>query len=75
MPLRSCQVADKEINMAEIKGKCGGKRWATSTHSLTGKVYYYKADKELVSVLDNQENRNRFINDAVREKSEKEGLL
>lgn len=68
-------MADKEINMAGIKGKCGGKRVGAGRPSLTGKAYYYKADKELVSVLDNQENRNRFINEAVREKSKKEGLL
>ena len=68
-------MADKEINMAGIKGKCGGKRVGAGRPSLTGKAYYYKADKELVSVLDKQENRNRFINDAVREKSEKEGLI
>lgn len=53
----------------------GGKRVGAGRPSLTGKAYYYKADKELVSVLDKQDNRNRFINDAVREKSEKEGLL
>ena len=53
----------------------GCKRVGAGRPPLTGKAYYYKADKELVSVLDNQENRNRFINDAVREKSEKEWLL
>ena len=53
----------------------GGKRVGACRPSLTGKAYNYKADKELVPVLDNQENRNRFINDAVREKSEKEGLI
>lgn len=53
----------------------GGKRVGAGRPSLTGKAYYYKADKELVSVLDKQDNRNRFINDAVREKSKKEGLL
>lgn len=59
----------------KAKGNWGGKREGAGRPALTGKAYYYKADKELVSVLDNQENRNRFINDAVREKSEKEGLL
>ena len=61
--------------MNKIKNTHGGKRVGAGRPPLTGKAYYYKADKELVSVLDNQENRNRFINDAVREKSEKEGLL
>lgn len=68
-------MAYKKIDMVGIKGKSGGKRNCAGRPSLTGKAYYYKADKELVSVLDKQENRNRFINEAVREKCEKEGLL
>ncbi|WP_314712424.1 hypothetical protein [Prevotella pallens] len=65
----------KEINMAGAKGKSGGKRIGAGRPAITGKAYNYKADKDLIPILDKQENRNRFINDAVREKSEKEGLL
>lgn len=65
----------KEINMAGAKGKSGGKRIGAGRPAITGKAYNYKADKDLIPILDKQNNRNRFINDAVREKSEKEGLL
>ena len=65
----------KDINMAGAKGKSGGKRIGAGRPAITGKAYNYKADKDLIPILDKQENRNRFINDAVREKSEKEGLL
>ena len=68
-------MADKEIDMAGIKGKCGGKRVGAGRPAITGKAYNYKADKDLIPILDKQDNRNRFINDAVREKSEKEDLL
>lgn len=55
----------------------GGKRTGAGRPKTfdIGKSYSYKADKDLVPILDKQDNRNRFINDAVREKSEKEGLL
>lgn len=66
---------NEEINMAGAKGKSGGKRIGAGRPAITGKAYNYKADKDLIPILDKQENRNRFINDAVREKSEKEGLL
>ena len=42
---------------------------------ITGKAYYFKADKDLINVLDSQENRNRFINNAVREKLIKDRLI
>lgn len=61
--------------MVGIKGKSGGKRKGAGRPTITGRSYYYKADKDLVSVLDSQQNRNRFINDAVREKSKRENLL
>lgn len=61
--------------MVGIKGKSGGKRKDAGRPRITAKAYNYKADKDLIPVLDEQDNRNRFINDAVREKSEKEGLL
>ena len=39
------------------------------------KSYHYKADGDLIPVLDKVENRNGFINAAVREKAEREGLM
>ena len=39
------------------------------------KGYYYKAEGDLIPVLDKVENRNGFINAAVREKAEREGLM
>ena len=39
------------------------------------KGYYYKAEGDLISVLDNVENRHGFINAAVREKAERDGLM
>ena len=68
-------MANKKINMVGIKGKSGGKRIGAGRPAITGKAYNYKADKDLIPILDKQDNRNRFINEAVREKSEKEGLL
>jgi len=38
------------------------------------KGYYYKAEADLIPVLDKVENRNGFINAAVREKAERDGL-
>ena len=35
---------------------------------MTGKAYNYKADIDVVPILDSVSNRNRFINDAVRAK-------
>lgn len=39
------------------------------------KSYHYKADGDLIPVLDKVANRNGFINDAVREKAERDGLM
>ena len=39
------------------------------------KDYHYKADGDLVQVLDSVGNRNGFINQSVREKSIRDGLL
>lgn len=62
--------------MVGIKGKCGGKReGAGRKRVLFGKSYHYKADVDLVNIIDSQSNKNRFINDAVREKAEKEKLM
>ena len=52
-----------------------GKRKGVGRPNLTGKVYCYKADKDLINLLDNTENRNRFINEAVREKLIKDRLI
>jgi hypothetical protein len=54
------------------KKKSGGKKQGAGRPSIIGKSYHYKADADLVPVLDMQINRNRFINDAVREKIEKD---
>lgn len=62
-------------DMAGIKGKYEGKREGVGRPSLIGKCYNFKADKDLVAILDSQSNRNRFINDAVREKAKKEKML
>ena len=39
------------------------------------KSYHYKAEADLIPVLDSVDNRNGFINVAVREKAEREGLI
>lgn len=39
------------------------------------KSYHYKADSDLIPVLDKVANRNGFINAAVREKAKREGLM
>ena len=39
------------------------------------KSYHYKADCDLTPVLEKVDNKNRCINDAVREKAEREGLM
>ena len=59
----------------KIKNTHGGKRVGAGRPAITGKAYNYKADKDLVPILDAQDNRNRFINDAVREKSIRESLI
>lgn len=61
--------------MVGIKGKGGGKRAGTGRPCRIGKDYHYKADTDLVAIIDSQPNKNRFINDAVREKAKKEKLL
>ena len=68
-------MAYKKIDMVGLKGKSGGARKGAGRPAITGKAYNYKADKDLVPILDAQDNRNRFINDAVREKSTRENLI
>lgn len=59
----------------KTKGNWGGKREGSGRKRKTGRHYSYSADMDLVPVLDKQENRNRFINDAVREKAKKDKLF
>ena len=62
-------------NMIAKNKTWGGKRKGAGRPNLTGKVYCYKADKDLITLLDNTENRNRFINEAVKEKLIKDRLI
>lgn len=43
--------------------------------SLNTKSYHVKIEGDLAEVLDRQPNKNRYVNEAVREKMEKEGLI
>lgn len=61
--------------MVGVKGKSGGKRAGAGRQPRIGKDYHYKADIDLVAIIDRQPNKNRFINDAVREKAMKDNLL
>ena len=64
--------------MEEIKKQRGGKREGAgrkavgiSTHALA-----LKLDNDLYEVLSNSsQNKNRYINDAVREKMVRDGLI
>jgi len=61
--------------IAKNKKTWGGERRGTGRPRVTAKAYSFKADKDLIKILDAQKNRNRFINNAVREKAVKESLL
>ena len=61
--------------MVGIKGKSGGKKGVVRRKRIFGKDYHYKADIDLVNIIDAQPNKNRFINDAIREKAKKENLF
>ena len=63
--------------MVGLKGKSGGLRKGAGRPAITGKAYNYKADKDLVPILEmpQHSDRDRFINDAVREKSIRESLI
>ena len=39
------------------------------------KSYHVKVEGELVPILDAQANKNRFINNSIREKMIRDGLL
>ena len=43
--------------------------------SLNTKSYHVKIEGDLATLLDEQQNKNRYINDAVRMRMEKDGLL
>lgn len=59
----------------KTKGNWGGKRDGSGRKRKTGRTYSYSADIDLVPVIDSQKNKNRFINDAVREKAKKDKLF
>ncbi|MGP1540003.1 hypothetical protein [Bacteroides pyogenes] len=59
----------------KTKGNWGGKRDGSGRKRKTGRTYSYSADIDLVPVIDKQNNKNRFINDAVREKAKKDKLF
>jgi len=43
--------------------------------SMNTKPYSVRIEGELVPILDAQPNKNRFINNSIREKMQREGLL
>lgn len=43
--------------------------------SMNTKSYHFKIEGELAEVLDNQPNKNRYVNEAVRKRMEREGLI
>lgn len=43
--------------------------------SMNTKSYHIKVEGDLVPILDKQENKNRFVNNSIREKMEREGLI
>ena len=43
--------------------------------SMNTKSYHVKVEGELVPILDAQANKNRFINNSIREKMLRDGLL
>ena len=61
--------------MAGVKGKSGGARQNSGRKSgITQKLISLKLDMELFEKLNGIKNRNAFINEAIREKIEKESL-
>ena len=59
--------------MAGVKGKSGGKReGAGRPMGVKQKPISLKIDLDLLGRLNSVKNRNGFINDAVREKLERE---
>lgn len=66
-----CGVKTKRSNMNTEKRPVGRPRLGDKKM----KSYHYKAAPELVPILDSQSNRNAFINEAIREKAERDNLL
>lgn len=59
--------------MVGTKGKSGGKReGAGRPTGINQKSILVKFDLDLIEYLNSKENRNRFINDCIREKKEQE---
>lgn len=59
--------------MVGTKGKSGGKReGAGRPTGVNQKSVLVKFDLDLIEYLNSKENRNRFINDCIREKKEEE---
>lgn len=59
--------------MVGTKGKSGGKReGAGRPTGVNQKSVLVKFDLDLIEYLNSKENRNRFINDCIRERKEKE---
>jgi len=53
----------------------GNEKRSVGRPSLNTKSYHVKIEGDLAKVLDLQNNKNRFINEAVRMKMVQEGLL
>lgn len=61
--------------MAGVKGKSGGKReGAGKPKGLNQKAISVRIDLDLVSYLESKGNKNRFINNCVREKMNSEKI-
>jgi hypothetical protein len=61
------------ITMVGTKGKSGGKRdGAGRPLGVNQKAVLVKFDIDLLDYLNSKDNRNRFINDCIREKKERE---
>ena len=43
--------------------------------SLNTKSYHIKVEGDLWPLLDAQSNKNRYVNDAIRQRMEREGLV
>ena len=43
--------------------------------SMNTKSYHVKIEGDLVPILDKQPNKNRYINDSIRQRMNREGLL
>ena len=65
-----------KIKMEEIKKKRGGKRdGAGRPKGEETTMISVRLEKELLKRIPSQTNRSKYVNDAVREKMAKDGLL